>query len=265
MPGNNNKSESNNKNYRSHHFNYGPFLKYIENNNLIDDATVELTKKKLGTISSNGVNNNSNQKMSDSNNFPSDPLGMNTFADQRANAKTKEERDDARHQDLHANVKTKDLTDKDKIFLLRREIDSLNGKVNGGTVSSSSSASGNSSASLFATNLPLLTAFLLFGIVLLSTRFLTRKLRLMRSSDSLLLDGSGIDEAGRNYEYSNANSNEGIVGFELQEHQSSVPSKPQQGGLFSNIASTLDRNSNVATTSPAGQSYRAPEASLQFL
>ena len=42
-----------------------------------------------------------------------------------ASQMTKAERDDARHADLHTNVKHTDLDDSDRIFLLKREIDNL--------------------------------------------------------------------------------------------------------------------------------------------
>mmetsp|Transcript_2074 Transcript_2074/g.4895 ORF Transcript_2074/g.4895 Transcript_2074/m.4895 type:complete len:171 (-) Transcript_2074:309-821(-) len=48
------------KPYRSHHIDYSPFVRYIENHIGIDDPTVQRAKAKLGTIKSNQVDSNSN-------------------------------------------------------------------------------------------------------------------------------------------------------------------------------------------------------------
>ncbi len=151
-----------------------------------------------------------------------DPLGQLTFSNQSSQAKTKAELDDERHEDLHTNVKNSDLTDKDKIFLLKREIDNLNGQLRGAekagyqrsatTTSSTSSMDTNGNSM----NLPLLSAFLVFGVLLVASKFLARKIRFMRTSGSLLLNESTPQiQISRNYEYSSSNNNQGIEGFEL--------------------------------------------------
>ena len=133
---NNSKNKNQQKSYRSIHKDYGPFLKYIENHIGIDEESVTLTKNRLGTFSSNNIGGHNNNNYSDHHKMSStisnpDPLGQLTFSNQSSTAKTKAELDDERHEHLHTNVKNKDLTDKDKIFLLKREIDNLNGQLRG--------------------------------------------------------------------------------------------------------------------------------------
>ena len=49
-PSNNDKSNNNKKTYRSHHSDYRPFLRYIENHVGIDDATVQRAQSEFGTL-----------------------------------------------------------------------------------------------------------------------------------------------------------------------------------------------------------------------
>eukprot|EP00533_Pseudo-nitzschia_delicatissima_P014894 CAMPEP_0197267420 /NCGR_PEP_ID=MMETSP1432-20130617/3575_1 /TAXON_ID=44447 /ORGANISM="Pseudo-nitzschia delicatissima, Strain UNC1205" /LENGTH=193 /DNA_ID=CAMNT_0042732371 /DNA_START=140 /DNA_END=721 /DNA_ORIENTATION=+ len=192
---------------------------------------------------------------------------------------TKAEKDDARHADLHANVKTKDMTDSDKIFLLKREIDNLQDQLQGGsvdTVTVTATTTTTAKNPSFVTNVPMLMALLFFGVALVSARFLSRKLRAVRNAGSLLLDGENGDEQiqSRSYEY---NNNEGLEGFELGSMDTSSPQPQQQqqpqGGIFSKIASTLHKagsttnNNSNSNTAAAGMEYSAPseQASVQFV
>jgi hypothetical protein len=104
-----------------------------------------------------------------------------SFGSQRTKAATRAERDDARHADLHANVKHKDLEDSDRIFLLKREIDTLRGTIRdppqqgqGGTVFHTTN------------NGPWLSALLVFLVAGVSARVLSRRLRRLRAADALL-------------------------------------------------------------------------------
>lgn len=256
--------------YRSHHTDYGLFLKYIDNHIGIDDRTVTRTKNRLGTFSSNNIGGHNNNNYSDhhkmtstmSKTDPTDPMGQLVFSNQSSQAKTKAEIDDARHEHLHTNVKNADLNDKDKIFLLKREIDNLQGQLRGaekaGYQRSNNTIASDNASSL---GLPLMSAFLVLGLLLVTSKFLARKIRTMRTAGSLLLDEGNLNSEAaisRNYEYSSSNSNEGIVGFELQEHP-----QPAQGGLFAKIASTLD--TTTKNSSDGGPVYEAPSASVSFL
>ena len=269
---NNSKNKNQQKSYRSIHKDYGPFLKYIENHIGIDEESVTLTKNRLGTFSSNNIGGYNNNNYSDHHKMSStisnpDPLGQLTFSNQSSKAKTKAELDDERHEYLHTNVKNKDLTDKDKIFLLKREIDNLNGQLRGAEKAGYQRSTGsttidtNSSSSFM--NLPLMSAFLVFGILLVTSKFLARKIRFMRTSGSLLLDESNPTiQVSRNYEYSSSNHNHGIEGFELQDH-SSMQQQPPQGGLFAKIASSIDTTNNTPTyEAPSGQ---GASASISFI
>jgi hypothetical protein len=200
-----------------------------------------------------------------------------SFASQITNATTKAERDDARHSDLHTNYKAKDFDDSDKIFLLKREIDNLKGTIQQQQEQSPSQqqqqglrSNGSSSNGWPVANIPLLTVLLFFGVVLVSARFLSRKLRMLRASESLLSEAFPFDGSSSSH-HQRQTRDEGTIGFELQEQQA-PPSHQhhphhQQPGLFASIASSLEgRKSNVGV----GESYEPPpeeasSASLRFV
>jgi len=272
MPPSNNNNNSNNNNinsnsnkkktYRSHHSDYRPFLRYIENHAGIDDATAQRLQSKFGTLDQKNSSRNKNIMPSLANSNSN-----NSFASQM----TKAERDDARHADLHTNVKHSDLDDSDRIFLLKREIDNLKGTIEeqqqGQSSSSSSSLSssglrGSSSSSSSTlpvlSNIPLLSVLLFFGVVLVSARFLSRKLKMLRASESLLSEAFPTASSSSPYE--------GTMGFELQEQQQSQ----SQSGLFASIASSLEGRTSSNVGAGAGASYEAPpgnasSASLRFV
>mmetsp|Transcript_46747 Transcript_46747/g.53093 ORF Transcript_46747/g.53093 Transcript_46747/m.53093 type:complete len:260 (+) Transcript_46747:796-1575(+) len=117
---------------------------------------------------------------------------------------------DRRHEHLQANVKPADLTDNDKIFLLKREIDNLRSQVvdagsfrsvdtqnqnlsssSAAAAAATSNSNSNSSSmstttSMMSYRLPLVTIMLAVGVLLLASRFLRRKLSQIRTADSLL-------------------------------------------------------------------------------
>ena len=233
------------KTYRSHHKDYRPFLRYIESNTLIADAAVNRMKNKLSRFSSNKVNTKDNTKMSTQPTASTPTSSVSSFSKQRKSVMTKKERDDARHAELH-DVKHSDLEDNDKIFLLKREIDNLNAKIS--AQKSESSSSKGVAVPVFNNNVPLLTVLLFFGVVLMSAKFLSRKLRLMRAQDSLLLDGD-----------------EGEFSVELREHPSSTAqpaAEPSGGpsGVFAAMATKL-----AGTSTPSYEAPSAQDASIQFV
>jgi hypothetical protein len=256
------------KGYRSIHRNYSPFLRYVENHALIDDDIVQRMKAKYGHLSppdSTDINNNnSNNKMASA----SASAAASSFSSQRTGAMSKAERDDARHEDLHANSKLGNFTDSDKIFLLRREIDNLNVKLKEQrTTSSDKRRVSFSMGGVLSDNAVLFTVVLFFGLVLVSSRFLARRLRLLRASDSLL--NSEIGGGGeRDYGYHRNHINdEATAGFELQEqpsqHQQQQHQQQQPTGIFGAMASKLAGTANPPGGMGSGVAYEAPPDQMQ--
>jgi len=159
------------------------------------------------------------------------------------NAQTfKAKQKDKRHEHLQANVKPSDLTDNDKIFLLKREIDNLRSQVyvdsgsfrnvdnqnqqnqnQAGLSSSSSSAataasnSNNSMSTMMSSRIPLVTIMLAVGVLLLASRFLRQKLSQIRTADSLLRIDDGDDD-----------DDDGTIMIELQSSTTSLSQQQQQ-------------------------------------
>jgi len=156
---------------------------------------------------------------------------------------------DRRHEHLQANVKPADLTDNDKIFLLKREIDNLRSQVvdagsfrsvenqnqagvSSAATSAAAAATSNSNSSSMSTTtsmmsyrLPLVTIMLAVGVLLLASRFLRRKLSQLRTADSLLR----IDDGDTDTDHDNT------IMIELQSSVSSFSTSAssashQEGG-----------------------------------
>mmetsp|Transcript_19523 Transcript_19523/g.45471 ORF Transcript_19523/g.45471 Transcript_19523/m.45471 type:complete len:262 (+) Transcript_19523:221-1006(+) len=220
------KQKKNKKTYRSHHTNYTPFLKYIRDHESVDDETVQRAESKFGRISSNTQmsSSSSSSSVSTTSSF-SQQLGA------AAVLTTKEERDDARHEDLHANYKQKEFTDNDRIFLMKREIESLRGTLQAQRKSDQRSASawGDFASGGPARVVVLPSVLLFFGVVLVAARSLSRRLRRIRAADSLL--SSEDEQQSRSYEYAPAGRGGGgddagddAVGVELSERSYEAPS-----------------------------------------
>jgi len=221
---------SNSKTSRFRHNDYKPFLKYIERQSNIDPETHQRIKNKFAN------SDNNNTIMSTSSSASSSTSSVNgKFNVQKKNAA------DERHNELHANTKTKDFTDSDKIFLLKREIDTLRGQVidsgsfrNERKFNSSSSGAtinNNSNSNVMAFKVPLLTMMLAVGVLLVASKFLKRKLNQIRSSDSLM-----------------ANEDDSITMVELQSQ-----SHTKYPEIF-----VIDNNSNEQQTATAAAVYKAP-------
>ena len=203
---NNNSSNTNNNNnskkktYRSHHSDYRPFLDYIEHHAGIDDTTVQRARSKFGTTSSTNSPDTDTDTTRTKTTTPNTAMSSSSssysvatsFGSQRTKAATRAERDDARHADLHANVKHKDLEDSDKIFLLKREIDTLRGTIRG-----QQQQGGNSVFHTTNNHGPwLLSALLVVLVAGVSARVLSRRLRRFRAADALLSEAVPSSGAG---------------------------------------------------------------------
>ena len=261
---------------RFRHNDYKPFLKYIErqsinNINKIDHAEKsQKIKNKLSSISSNldnnnNSNNNNNNINSNSNNNKNSitkniimssvnsSSSSNGFNIQKSNAayKAKKKNDD-RHKDLHANTKTKDFTDSDKIFLLKREIDNLRGQqiIDSSSyrsveqqkfTSNSSGVTTTNNNNGMAYKVPLFTVMLAFGVLLVASKYLKRKLNQIRSSDSLLM---------ANYNSQDDETN-------MVELRSSYTHTTEQPQIFV-IDSNNDEEQSSSVPAAAAAAYKAP-------
>jgi hypothetical protein len=276
---------------RFRHNDYKPFLKYIErqsinNINKIDHAEKsQKIKNKLSSISSNLDNNNNSNNNNNNNNINSNSnnnknsitkniimssvnssSSSNGFNIQKSNAayKAKKKNDD-RHKDLHANTKTKDFTDSDKIFLLKREIDNLRGQqiIDSSSYRSveqqkfASNSSGvtttnNNNNNAMAYKVPLLTVMLAFGVLLVASKYLKRKLNQIRSSDSLLManynsqdDETNMVELRSSYTHTSGSSS------------SSSSLSTEQPQIFV-IDSNNDEEQSSSVPAAAAAAYKAP-------
>jgi hypothetical protein len=183
-------------------------------------------------------------------------------------------------QQLLANKKHSELTDSEKIYLLKREIDGLRGQINDKehdltgwkssspslAASSSSSMSNGSSSSFVMSNVPILSMLLIVMVVIVAVM----KRRYNRSDGardgSMSSDGTFASPSAsrqRHWGYRmtmrNDNSlydnndlhntmNEAVMSFELQEQSSSLPT------------------TRTTTTMMDSRPYQAPDASMiQFV
>ncbi|OEU07229.1 hypothetical protein FRACYDRAFT_251600 [Fragilariopsis cylindrus CCMP1102] len=155
-------------------------------------------------------------------------------------------------------MSTSNFTDSDKIFLLKREIDTLRGQVidsgsfrNERKFSSSSSSSSatinnNNNSNVMAFKVPLLTIMLAVGVLLVASKFLKRKLHQIRSSDSLMA----------NYNYNNHSQGEdaddSITMVELQSQSHTNNTKYPEIFVIDN------NNDEQQQTATAAAAYKAP-------
>jgi hypothetical protein len=272
---------------RFRHNDYKPFLKYIERqsinninniNNKIDHAEKsQKIKNKLSSISSNLDNNNNSNNNNSNNNNNNNNINSNSnnnknsitkniimssvnsssssngFNIQKSNAayKAKKKNDD-RHKDLHANTKTKDFTDSDKIFLLKREIDNLRGQqiIDSSSyrsveqqkfTSNSSGVTTTNNSNAMAYKVPMFTVMLAFGVLLVASKYLKRKLNQIRSSDSLLM---------ANYNSQDDETN-------MVELRSSYTHTTEQPQIFV-IDSNNDEEQSSSVPAAAAAAYKAP-------
>jgi len=252
---------------RFRHNDYKPFLKYIErqsinNINKIDHAEKsQKIKNKLSSISSNLDNNNNSNNNNNKNSITKNIImssvnsssSSNGFNIQKSNAayKAKKKNDD-RHKDLHANTKTKDFTDSDKIFLLKREIDNLRGQqiIDSSSyrsveqqkfTSNSSGVTTTNNSNAMAYKVPMFTVMLAFGVLLVASKYLKRKLNQIRSSDSLLM---------ANYNSQDDETN-------MVELRSSYTHTTEQPQIFV-IDSNNDEEQSSSVPAAAAAAYKAP-------
>ncbi|VEU34267.1 unnamed protein product [Pseudo-nitzschia multistriata] len=211
MPGDRKKKQS----YRSIHTDYKPFLKYIRNHSDIDDTTVERLEKKYGGVASNGLgdlagtNTNTNTKNTNTNTMDTrGTVGASFSSQAQAAAASRKERDDARHADLHANYQHGSYTDGDKIFLLKREIDTLRSKLKEADPKAKNTKKNRLSAPGGSALAPL-SALLAVGLLLVVARTLRRRIARARAGGSLLEreEGPASVELGVAGVTANANAN----------------------------------------------------------
>jgi hypothetical protein len=263
---------------RFRHNDYKPFLKYIErqsinNINKIDHAEKsQKIKNKLSSISSNLDNNNNSNNNNNKNSITKNIImssvnsssSSNGFNIQKSNAayKAKKKNDD-RHKDLHANTKTKDFTDSDKIFLLKREIDNLRGQqiIDSSSyrsveqqkfTSNSSGVTTTNNSNAMAYKVPMFTVMLAFGVLLVASKYLKRKLNQIRSSDSLLManynsqdDETNMVELRSSYTHTSGSSS------------SSSSLSTEQPQIFV-IDSNNDEEQSSSVPAAAAAAYKAP-------
>eukprot|EP00536_Pseudo-nitzschia_multiseries_P018968 jgi/Psemu1/70689/estExt_Genemark1.C_34990001 len=291
-PNSNNKNKRHLSSYRSIHTDYQPFLKYIRNHEGIDDATVERYERKFGGTTTSTTTTtktmSSSSSSSSSISATSTTVGGFPFRDQVANvnaAMTKQELDDARHADLHANYKPSSYADEDKIFLLKREIDTLRGQLkatssnngnssgnsgSGGTIATYASTNSNSNGTgwnPFASTTSV-SVLLIVCLLLVATRSLKRRIAGIRSSGSLL----NQDEA----EAAAAGSGSSCISGSSGSSSSSSNALPSSRGWFELSSSSSSSSPSVLPSfgtsaslpswvPPGGDSEERSSAQISFL